>query len=622
MTETILEIHRVNPGLAILLTLVIVFVIGTIAQVLADRLRIPAVAPLLLAGLIAGPFVLGIVQPSILGPGLRAVIRAAVAVCIFEGGMLLDLGALRQSSRAVAGLISFGLLITTVLAGITAHFFLGWPWEVSILFGAIISVTGPTVITPILQRVRVNERVRATLESESVIADPLGVILAALILTAITSPGGVRHALVNGANSLAAGIGIGLAVAAVMWLVVRMLRLLPSKFTRLATLGAALVAYTTAELFFHEAGVLAAAVAGIAIGSMRIPEMEQVAEFKGDLASMAISAVFILLAAGIRPADMAALGWEGAAVVAMIMLVIRPTRVFLSTIGSELRPNEKLFISFLGPRGIVAASIGAIFGLRLTDAGYAQGGPLETLVFAVVITTVLIEGNAAAWLARWCKVMPRHTIIVGADETARLLAAEIAAAGESVALIDSDPDSCASARDLRGVRVFCADATDASVLRRAGAEHAQVLVTATSSDKVNLLVCQNARAAFSIKRIVARTNDSSNLSAFESAGIETMSPARAAAAVLSNLVLRPSLFRLLAAPDPTTQVAEVRISSSSGRTLRQLALTDVIVVALRRGMELLVPSGSTELRAGDVLTLLGHDTAIAQARERLERLSS
>ncbi|MCA1634345.1 MAG: cation:proton antiporter [Acidobacteria bacterium] len=550
------QLHDHAPALAVLATLVLVLLAGTSAQILAERMRVPATGPLLVAGLLFGPAVLGLVQPELLGVTLRVVVRAAVAVVVFEGGLLLKVSELRHTSRAVAGLVSVGLLITTLLAALLVNLLLGWSWELSLLFGAIVSVTGPTVITPILQKVRVNRRVRTTLESESVIADPLGVILAALVFTAITTPGGWQYAALHGLTTLAA--------------------------------------------------------------------KEQVEEFKGDLASIAISAVFVLLAASLELGDLARLGWRGAAVVALLMLVVRPVRVFLSTWGSELRRNEKWFISFLGPRGIVAASVATFFALELTDAGYVEGRLLVSLVFAVVLATVLIEGSAVGWLARRFKVMPKHTIIVGADEAGRLLAAELNRAGETVSLIDLDPEACAAAGELKGVSLYCDDATDAGVLRRAGAEDAKCLIAATSSDKVNLLVCQVARASFGRDnrkmRLVARANNSSNMGAFEAAGIETMSPARAAATILENMVLRPSLLRLLAAGAEPEDVIEVTVEreGSAGKTLAELALHGCVVAALKRAERLVVPNGSTRLREGDVLTIIGSEPAVNAAREKLD----
>jgi NhaP-type Na+/H+ or K+/H+ antiporter len=622
--EYILRLNGHAPALAVLATLVLVLLVGTTAQILADRLRAPATGPLLIAGLLFGPAALGLVQPEVLGVTLRVIVRAAVAVVIFEGGLLLNVGEIRHTSRAVAGLVSFGLLITTALAGLLAHLLLGWSWELSLLFGAIVSVTGPTVITPILQRVRVNRRVRSTLESESVIADPLGVILAALVFTAITTPGGWGYAAGHALMTLLAGALVGASVAALVWVLAGRFRLLPAKFARLGILGAALFAYTVAELLAHEAGVLAAAVAGIVVGTLDVPHKEQVEEFKGDIASMAISAVFILLAASLELNDLIGLGWRGAAVVALLMTFVRPVRVFLSTWGSELRTNEKWFVSFMGPRGIVAASVATFFALELTDAGYVEGRLLVSLVFAVVLATVLIEGSAAGWLARRFRVMPQHTIIVGADETGRLLAAELNQAGETVSLIDLNEDACAAAGDLRGVSVYCADATDPAVLRAAGAGEAKCLIAATSSDKVNLLVCHVARASFGGEggggrralRLIARANQAANLDAFAAAGIETMSPARAAATVLQNMVLRPSLLRLLAAGSDPERVVEVEVTrgGAEGKTLAELALHGCVAVALRRGEALIAPNGSTVLRAGDVLTLLGGGKAIEAAR--------
>jgi NhaP-type Na+/H+ or K+/H+ antiporter len=219
------QMHGASPALAVLAMLVLVLLVGTSAQILAERLRIPATGPLLIAGLLFGPAVLGLVQPQLLDVTLRVVVRGAVAVVVFEGGLLLNVSELRHTSRAVVGLVSFGLLITTALAGLLANLLLGWTWELSLLFGAIVSVTGPTVITPILQKVRVNRRVRATLESESVIADPLGVILAALVFTAITTPGGWHYAALQGSISLAAGAAVGASVAGFVWLTAGRFRL-------------------------------------------------------------------------------------------------------------------------------------------------------------------------------------------------------------------------------------------------------------------------------------------------------------------------------------------------------------------------------------------------------------
>ncbi|CAN5659724.1 cation:proton antiporter [soil metagenome] len=616
-------LNNLSPVLAMLVTLVCVLVIGTTAQIAAEKMRLPAIGPLLLVGLLFGPDIIGLVQPSILGDSFRLIIRMAVAIAVFEGGLLLNVYDLRHTSRAVTGLISVGLLITTILAAVLAHYLLGISWEISILFGAIVSVTGPTVITPILEKVKVNRRVRSTLESESVIADPLGVILAAIIFTAITSEGEWTFVAKHAIETVLAGTLTGVSVAVFIWLISNRFHFLPSKYARLVILGAALVAYTAAELFAHESGVLAAAIAGVAIGSLDIPHKEQVEEFKGDLASIAISAVFILLAASLRLRDLTALGWGGVAVVFLLMFAVRPIRVFLSTYGSELRRNEKLFISFLGPRGVVAASVATFFSLELIDSGYTEGKTLVSLVFAVILGTVLIEGTAAGWLAKFFRVMPKHTIIVGADETGLVLAAKLIEAGETISIIDWEEENCAEAKKLKGANVYCADATSVDVLKKAGVPTAKCVIVATPSDKVNLLVSQVVRSNFGDKRIVARANTTSNFSAFTEAGIETMSPVHASAAILENMVLRPSLFKLLAARgggEEDEVIDEVRVTSKRklGTSLAQLQLRGCLVVALRRDGKLVPPNGSSVIRHNDILTLLGDQKSLERAKKRLQ----
>ncbi len=625
MLESFLfELKNESAVMAMMLTLVVVLIVGTAAQIFAERLRIPSTGPLLIAGLIFGPDLLGLVQPIILDDVLRLIVKMAVAIIIFEGGLMLNVYELRHTSRAVTGLITVGLGITTVLAGIAAHYILGISWEISFLFGAIVSVTGPTVITPILKKVNVNRRVRSTLESESIIADPLGVILAAIIFTAIINKGGWDFVVVHAIETIAAGALTGVFVALLIWLIANRFHLLPVKYARIIILGAALLAYTIAELFAHESGVLAAAIAGVAVGSLDIPHKEEVEEFKSDLVSIAISAVFVLLAASLKLTDLVALGWRGIAVVLLLMVAIRPIRVFLSTFGSELNNREKLFISFLGPRGIVAASVATFFSIELIDRGYpTEGKMLVSLVFAVILGTVLIEGSLAGWMAKIFRVMPRLTVIVGADETARLLADKLTVAGETVSMIDNNEENCAEAKKLKGVNVFCEDATNTDVLKRSGVSSAKCVIIATSSDKVNILISQVIRSNFGEKRIVARANTTSNVSAFSEAGIETMSPVQASVAILENMVLRPSLFKLLATKNPDDEhIDEVRVRDkrSLGKNLAKLSLRGCLVVALRRDGHLVTPDGATVLRYDDILTLLGDKKSLERAKRILQVL--
>lgn len=598
--------------------LVLVMVVGTFAQIIADKVRIPATGPLLFAGLVFGKAGLGLIQPELLGDVLPVIVKASVAIVVFEGGMLLDVRNIRHASRAVLGLVTVGLLITTILSGVLVHFLFGWGWELSFLFGAIVSVTGPTVITPILEKVKVNRRVRSTLESESIIADPLGVILASLVFTAIISPKGLTSAIPTGLITLGAGILVGFGIALIVWILSDRFRLLPSKFSRIGILGAALVSYTLAELIAHEAGVLAAAIAGISIGSLSIPHKDQIEEFKGDLSTISISAVFILLSSGLVISDITSLGLPGIIAVVSMIMIVRPVRVFASTLGSELKTNEKWFISFMGPRGIVAASVATFFAFELKDLNINGAESFTALVFAVILATVLTQGTFAEQSAKFFRVMPKHILIIGADETARLLAERLANAGETISMIDTDHENCEQAKDLRETNIFCADATDPDILRKAGIKEAKTVIVATPSDKVNILICQAIKAEFDENRLVARVNSTANISAFESAGIEAMSPPSAAATILENMVLRPSLFNFLSKGMGEERMKEVVLGSMrKGITISSLGLKNVVIVAVRRDDDLITPRGDTELIAGDVLTILGESVHLDKAMDKI-----
>jgi NhaP-type Na+/H+ or K+/H+ antiporter/Trk K+ transport system NAD-binding subunit len=610
-----------HPALALVLTTAVVLVAGALGQAIGRRSGVPAMVFLLAFGIALGPSGLGLVRPEVYGEGLRALISCAVAVIVFEGALAIDVRQLRHCSRGVLGLISVGAGVTFLLGGVAAHYLAGLPWKIAFLYGAIVSVTGPTVVTPILKRLPLGHRLKTTLEAESVFVDAVGVLLAAAVFSYITGSGA---SVGGGLAQLGLNLAIGVAVGATTAVALResLARTTGGgDLARLIALGGVLLGYAFAESLAHESGIAAVAVAGLLSGTMGLKHLETVKQFKGDLTLVALSLVFILLAAGIELDRLVALGWGGLATVAALMLLVRPIAVVAATWGTPLMWRERAFIAWMGPRGIVAASMASLFALELKAWDVQGGDPIAPLVFLTVMVTVLIEGSLAGRVAAWLGVMPKKIVVVGADDVARRLAQQLMSEGESVLVLDTDADLVRLAAEA-GLGAMRGDAADPGVLRKAGLGWCQVLVAATPSDKANLMVGQSVRAHYPDVRVIARLSDPARAEAFGAAGIETLSLADAAAMSLSMLVTHPNTLPLLgfmqAHPD---KIVEVRVGNAAygAQPLRALDLPkDCLVALVRRAGEVSVPDGNTRLQVGDVVTLVGQVEAVDRLRLKLE----
>jgi NhaP-type Na+/H+ or K+/H+ antiporter len=619
MTLLSLQIH---PALALVLTTAVVLLAGALGQVLSRRVGMPAIVFLLGFGILLGPSGLGFVRPEVYGEGLRAIIAIAVAIIVFDGAIAIDVRQLRHSSRSVLGLISIGAAVTFVLAAVVSHYLLALPWKIAFLYGAIVSVTGPTVVIPILRRLPLVHRLKTILEAESVLVDAVGVLLAAAMFSFITGSNvGVVGGLAQLASNLAIGAIVGALTAFGLRYALKAAGTRAEDMARLIALAGVLLGYSVAEVLAHESGIAAVAVAGLLAGTIGLPHLETVKQFKGDLTLLALSLVFILLAAGIQPAALMALGWGGVATVLALMFLVRPIAVALSTWGTSLSWRERAFIAWMGPRGIVAASMASLFAIELRAWNVEGGDPIAPLVFLTIMGTVLIEGSAAGWVARVLRVMPKKIVIVGADDVARRLGRQLADEGEAVAVIDTDPDNVRLASEA-GLAVIQGDAADPAVLGRAGLGWCQALVVATPSDKANLMIAQTAKGRYPSVRVIARLNDAGRAEAFAASGVETLSLTDAAVMSLAMMVTHPNTLPLLGLKSAhADKIVEVRLDNPAfeAQPLRHLDLPkDCLVALVRRDGEVSVPDGDTRLRTGDVLTLIGDNEAVDGLRTRLE----
>ncbi|WP_126147439.1 cation:proton antiporter [Synechococcus elongatus] len=435
-----------DSGLDTTLLLIVTVAAGIAAQVLASWAKLPGIVFLLLTGLLLGPDGLNWVQPEQLGEGLETLVSLSVALILFEGGLSLDLRNLLQVSGSLRNLITLGAGITILGGAIAAHSFSEFPWPLAFLYGAIVVVTGPTVTTPLLRQVQADPKVSTLLEGEGVLIDPIGAIVAVVVLNFVLSGSqdvglvleGLILRLVVGA--IAGSLGGGLLA-----LFLRQVRFLSEELRTLVVLAALWAIFGAAQAVVSEAGLLAVVIAGLLLRAVAIPDLEAIKTFKGQLTTLAISILFVLLAADLSIASLFALGWGGPLTVLALMLLVRPLSIGLCTWGSDLNWAQKAFLSWIAPRGIISASVASLFAILLTDRGLAGGAAIKAQVFLTILMTVFLQGLSAKTVAKKLGVLdrPEQIVLVGDDLELRLLAILLAQnkqPHQAIAQIPAEPE--------------------------------------------------------------------------------------------------------------------------------------------------------------------------------------
>jgi NhaP-type Na+/H+ or K+/H+ antiporter len=601
-----------------------IIALGVAAQVLADRLQVPSVLFLILAGIVVGPEVLGVVTLESLGGAetLSGIVGLSVAIIVFEGAFHLKLSKLREAPGATLRLVTLAAGLSLLGTAGAVHFLLGARWDISFLIGSLLVATGPTVITPILDVVAVRDRVGAALETEGVVNDVTAAILAIAVFEVVVNPDLPPEAIAE-QFLIRLGIGVlfGLAVAGGVWYLLRYVDLSRGnapRNARLIVLAGALVAFGAANSLRSEAGVAAVATAGVVLGNANLPYEEEIEAFKGDITLIVLSFVFIALAALLTFEDLLQLGVAGLGVVAITALVVRPLGVYLSTIGTRFTFEERAFISAVGPRGIIPASVATLFAIELQNANMGDAaGLLVGVVFLTILLTVVFEGGLARHIAQALNVIPMRVIIVGGGTVGRALAERLEDRGENVVIVEQDVEMVETTRN-EGFTVHKGDGTDTEELRSAGADNARIVVAATGDDDANLLVAQLAESKFEVDTIIARANNPDNVDAFEDLGVRTVSSSLATAWGIDNLIERPALANWMTEIGRAGDVQEVEVTSDDlvGKTIEEVdrELPNGAIIALvGRDGDNQVPASDFTLQRGDHLTFLGRKEAVREA---------
>ncbi|MBP0037722.1 MAG: cation:proton antiporter [Roseofilum sp. SID1] len=490
----------------ITLLIILTVMAGISAQVLADFLRVPAIVFLLPFGILLGPDGLGLIDPQLLGIGIEVIVALSVALILFEGGLNLELRDLGKVSGSLRNLVTIGTLITLVGGGICAHYLGEFPWGIAFLYASLVVVTGPTVISPLLKHVKVQRPVATLLEGEGVLIDPVGAILAVVVLDIILNGDADPISIISG---LLLRLGIGGAIGALGgwglgWFLKRS-KFLSEDLKNLVVLAGLLGLFGIAQTIRSEAGLMATVVSGIVLRGSSLPEERLLRRFKGQLTMLAVSVLFILLAADLSIASIFALGWGSVWTVLMLMFVIRPLNIWVCTWTSDLNWRQKLFLGWIGPRGIVSASVASLFSILLTQRGINGGDSIKALVFLTIIMTVLCQGLTAGWFANWLHITSTKAtgaVIVGISPLSRLMARLFEEQGESVVLIDTNTEACRQA-EAEGLRVFVSSALNTAVLEEAGLASMGTFLAMTNNGEVNFVLAQRAVEEFDPPRVYA-----------------------------------------------------------------------------------------------------------------------
>ena len=518
-----------------------IIILGILAQWVAWKFKIPAILPLILVGLLVGPIAAEFLSEDgtkwiepiwngskglFPGEALYYFVSLAISIILFEGGLTLKRDEIKNVGPVITKLITLGSAVTFLGAGIVAHFIFGLTWELSFLFSGLIIVTGPTVITPILRNIPLKKDVSTVLKWEGILIDPIGALVAVLVFEFISVGGDgafTKTALMEFGKILLFGTSFGFTFAhALMYAVNK--KLVPHYLLNVVSLSAVLLVFVESEIFAHESGLLAVVVMGMVLGNGNLKNLKELLYFKESLSILLISILFILLSANINIEDLQLLyNWKTAALFALIVFVIRPLGVFLSTHNSNLKLNEKLFISWVGPRGIVAAGIASLFGSKLIKQGVAGAEYITPLVFMIVLGTVLLNATTARLFAKMVGVFLKSSnaiLFLGASDPARLIAKYLTDAGKRVVLIDSNKSFIETAKK-EGLEAFSTNIYDDDLTDNIELNDVGYLIAMTGSDAVNdfaITSLSNAFGEHGAYRLATskeiRTNNSENKELF------------------------------------------------------------------------------------------------------------
>lgn len=493
-----------------------VLILGVLSQYFAWKFKIPAILPLIMTGLIVGPISAeyfssdgtkwiepiwngteGLLPEQI----LFHFISLSIGLILFEGGLTLKFSELKKMGPVIAKLITLGAITTFIGVAIPTHYILGISWEISFLFSALVIVTGPTVISPILRNIPLKKNVSTLLKWESILIDPIGALVAVLVFEFINAGEDKSYSLITFyefSKFLFLGILIGYVSAKLIAFSIKK-NLIPNFLINVLVLGSVLTVFVFSEVFAHESGLLSVVVMGVFLGNSDLPQFDDLIKFKESISVLLISILFILLASNIQLSDIKLiLNWQSLLVFSILILVIRPLGVFISTSNSSLSYQEKIFISWIGPRGIVAAGIASLFGIKLVSDGMENAEFLSPMVFMVVFGTVFLNSLTARTLSKILGVFLKNSedmLIIGASKFSRQIALYLESTGKKVVLTDSNKSKVSEAK-RNGLNAINSDIYSNELLNDLELSEVGYLFALTGNEEIDKYAVRKFKSQF------------------------------------------------------------------------------------------------------------------------------
>lgn len=487
-----------------ILTLSAIGIIGIFCQWFAWWTQLPSILFLLLVGILLGP-VGGVLDPDqLFGDLLFPIVSLSVAVILFEGSLTLKFREIHGLAKIVRNLVTIGMILTWLMITVLTHYLIEFPWGLASVFGALVVVTGPTVITPILRSVRPKSKLANILRWEGIMIDPIGAVMAVLVFDFIISePNAALGTVLTAFGTIVlVGLLIGLIGAQFLGVLLRHW-LIPEYLQNVFALTLVVTVFSVSDIITHESGLLAVTVMGIRLANMRDVDMDDILDFKESLTLLLISVIFIILAARLQIAQFEALGWKAVLLLVLIMFVVRPIVVFFSSLGSDLTVRDKAFLAWVAPRGIVAAAVSALFALRLEAAGFADAYLLVPLTFAVIISTVLIQSLSAKPIAKLLGVSepdPLGVFLPDGNPVSIAIGEALVKQGYEVLLADSKWHNIKTAR-MKGMRHYYGNAISEHADRHLELIGVGHLLALSPRPNYNALACQRFRYEFGKKYV-------------------------------------------------------------------------------------------------------------------------
>lgn len=500
----------------LMLAIAVIGILGSLAQWAAWWLKLPSILLLLLLGIVLGKPVTGLIDPDLIfGDLLFPMVSLAVAVILFEGALTLNFSQIRGLESVVRRMVTIGMLVTWLVIAAATHFILDLSWQMSLLFGSLVVVTGPTVIVPMLRILKLNKKVANVLRWEGIVIDPLGALLAVLVFNFIISSQGAAAGLLDVALDfgwilLIGGVLGGLA-GSVLGLVLRR-HWLPDYLHNVFTLTLVFAVFALSDYLAHESGLLTVTVMGMWLANSKNTPIEDILNFKESLTILLISGLFIILAARLDLQEFLQIGWLSILIFLVVQFVARPLKILLSTWGSDLTFKEKVVLSWIAPRGIVAAAVSALFALKLEQQGYSEANLLVSLTFMVIIGTVVFQSATAGFLAKKLGVSNAESkgiLLVGSNPVAIAIAEALNKHGFECMVSDSHWRYIKEAR-MKDIKTYYGNVVSEHADHHLDLIGVGKLLAVSMNRDLNLLAATRYKNEFGMANVFVLSNEEKN----------------------------------------------------------------------------------------------------------------